>query len=70
VAIVRHAGALVAASTATKDWKLNALKTHESLTDIIVSGWVDCATLGVAEELVESIICGTFPDFVVVVELL
>jgi hypothetical protein len=68
--ILRHAGALVTASTATENWKLNTLKTHEPLTNIIVSGWVDCATLGIPEELVEGIICSTLPNLVVVVELL
>lgn len=70
MAILRHALALVAASTATKDGKLNTLETHEPLADIIVGGWVNGATLGVSEELVERIIRGALPDFVVVVELL
>jgi hypothetical protein len=70
MAILRHASALVAASTATKDWKLNTLKTHESLTDIIVGGWVDCATLSISKKFIERIVCSTLPDLVVVVELL
>ena len=70
MAILRHALALVAASTTTKDGKLNTLETHEPLADIIVGGWVNGATLGVSEELVERIIRGALPDFVVVVELL
>jgi hypothetical protein len=70
VAILRHTSTLVAASAATEDWKLNTLETHKSLTDVVVRGRVDCATLGVSEELIQRIVCSTLPDLVVVVKLL
>jgi len=70
VAILRHTSTLVAASATTEDWKLNTLETHKSLTDVVVRGRVDCATLGVSEELIQRIVCSTLPDLVVVVKLL
>jgi len=69
MAILRHTAALVAAATA-KDRKLHTLQAHEPLADIVVSVWVDGAALGIAKELVQSIISRTFPNFVVVVQLL
>jgi len=71
VSVLRHAATtLVATSSAAENWKLNSLETHESLSDIIVSGGVNSATLSIAEELVQCVVSRTLPDLVVVVELL
>jgi hypothetical protein len=69
-AVLRHAAALVTAASTTENGKLDTLQAHESLAYVIVGGRVDCTTLGVSKELVERIIRGTFPNLVVVVELL
>jgi hypothetical protein len=69
-AVLTHAGALVTTTAAAENWELNTLETHESLTNVIVSGRVNCAALGVSKELVQGVISGTLPDFVVVVQLL
>jgi len=68
--IVRHAATRIAACAATENWKLHSLKTHEPLTDIVVGVRVNGSALGVTEELVKSIVGGTLPDLVVVVQLL
>jgi hypothetical protein len=52
VAVLAHATALVAATTAAKDRKLYSLETHQSLANIIVGVGVNGPAFGVAEELV------------------
>lgn len=47
--ILTHASALV---RGTKNGKLDPLKTHQPLTDIIIGRWVNGAALGISEELV------------------
>jgi len=37
------------------------------VTDIVLSAWVDHTSLGIAEELVNSIESGALPDFVTTV---
>ena len=68
MAVLRHAALLVAA--ATDYGKLNALETHESLANIVVGRRVDSTALGVAEELVQSIIRSALTDLVGVVKVL
>lgn len=67
VAVLAHTS-LVAAGA--ENWKLNTLEAHEALTNIVVGRGVNCTTLGIAKELVESVVSSALPDFVVVVELL
>lgn len=69
VPILTHAAAMITASAA-EDWKLHSLKAHESLTNIIVGGRVNGATLSIAEEFVKCVVSSTFPNLVVVVQLL
>lgn len=66
-AILRHAGALV---TAAENWELDSLEAHKSLANVIVSGRVDCTTLGVSKEFIQRIIGSALPDLVVIGELL
>lgn len=66
-AVLGHAATLV---TAAEHWKLNSLKTHEALTNIVVSRWVNRAALSIAKKLVESVVCCTLTDFIVIVQLL
>lgn len=65
--ILTHASALV--STA-ENRELDTLETHQPLTDIIVCRWVDGAALGIPKKLVQSIVCCTLADLVVIVQLL
>jgi hypothetical protein len=71
VPVIAHAAAaLVATATSTKNGKLHALETHQSLANVVVSGRVNGTALGIAEEFVKSIVSGTLTDLVVVVQLL
>lgn len=44
------------------------LDCHESAAHLMVVGGINGSALSIAEELVQRVICGTFPDLVVVVE--
>lgn len=64
--VLRHA-TLVAAN----DGKLNSLETHEPLADIVVSGRINTAPLGVTKELIQGVISGALSDLIrIVVQLL
>ena len=67
MAVLTHAALVTAAA---ENWELNTLQAHETLANVVVGGRIDCTTLSISEELVESIISSTLPDLVVVVELL
>lgn len=66
VAILGHTGRLVAA----KNGELHALETHQTLANVIIGRRVNSTTLGIAEELIESIVCCTLTDLVVIAQLL
>lgn len=66
VTILRHARRLVA----TKNGELDTLQTHQTLANIVVSRGIDGTALGIAEELVKSVVSCTLTDLIVVTELL
>lgn len=66
VAVLRHARRLVT----TEDGELDTLETHQTLADIIVGRRVNGTALGIAEELIQSIVSCTLTDLVVVGQLL
>lgn len=66
MAIIRHTAAAITGD----DRELDALETHKSLADIVVSGRVKGSALGIAKELIQRIICSTLTDLIgVIVEL-
>jgi len=68
VAVLAHTSLVAAA--AAKNRELNTLEAHEPLANVVVGRGVNCATLGIAKELVQSVVSSAFPNFIVVVELL
>jgi hypothetical protein len=68
--VLGHATLLVATAASAKHWKLHALQAHQALTDVVIGGWVNGATLGITKKLVQSVVRRTLPDLVVVVQLL
>lgn len=66
VAVLRHARRLVA----TENGKLDTLKTHETLANVVVGGGINGTALGIAEELIQCIVRCTLTDLVIVGQLL
>jgi hypothetical protein len=66
VAVLGHARGLVA----TENGELDTLETHQTLANVVVGGGVNSTALGIAKELVQSVVCCTFTDLVVVGQLL
>ena len=69
--VLTHSASTLVAAGCTYDWKLNALKAHEALANVIIGGGINEAALSIAEEFIQGVISSTFPDFIrVVIELL
>ena len=66
VAVLGHARGLVA----TENGELDTLETHQTLANVVVGGGVDGTALGITEELVQSVVCCTLTDLIVVSQLL
>jgi len=66
VAVLGHTRGLVT----TEYGELDTLETHQSLADIVVGRRVNGTALGIAEELIQSIVSCTLADLVVVGQLL
>ena len=63
LAIVRHASLV----TASNDWKLNTLETHEPLANVVVGCGIDDPPLSIAEELVQGVVSCALTDLVGIV---